>query len=111
MDESIADEIRVYYEDDFDESQRIVKGLHELELVRTREIVERHLPAGRLRVLDVGGGPGVHARWLAQARHEVDVVDPMPRHVAAANALKAEGLAIRAREGGARRVSAGGDAL
>ena len=59
MDESIADEIRVYYEDDFDESQRIVKGLHELELVRTREIIERHLPAGRLRILDVGGGTGV----------------------------------------------------
>ena len=59
MDESIAEEIRVYYEDDYDESQRIVKGLHEIELVRTREIIERHLPAGRLRILDIGGGTGV----------------------------------------------------
>ena len=29
-------------------------------------------------MLDVGGGPGVHARWLAEAGHAVELVDPMP---------------------------------
>src|SRR4051812_22171768 len=101
MDHAIPDEIRTYYEDDFDESQRIIKGLHELELVRTREIVERHLPPGPLRILDVGGGPGVHARWLAEIGHHVDLVDPMPRHVAAAQALADSGLSITASTGDA----------
>jgi SAM-dependent methyltransferase len=105
MDESIPDEIRTYYEDDFDESQRIIKGLHELELVRTREIVERHLPPGPLRILDVGGGPGVHAKWLAELGHHVILVDPMPRHVEAAQALADSGLPITACTGDARRLT------
>ena len=108
-DPTIPEEIVEHYEREIDESRRIVRGLNELELVRTREIVERHLPAGRLRVLDVGGGPGVHARWLAKAGHEVDLVDPMPRHVATANALAAEDLPIRARAGDARRLSESDD--
>jgi SAM-dependent methyltransferase len=111
MDESIADEIRVYYEDDYDESQRIVKGLHEIELVRTREIIERHLPAGRLRILDIGGGTGVHAKWLAGLGHSVELVDPMPRHVAAARALGAAGLPITASTGDARRLTQPDDAF
>jgi len=105
VDPSIPAEIVEHYEREVDESRRIVRGLNELELVRTREIVERHLPPGRLRVLDIGGGPGVHARWLAEAGNEVELVDPMPRHVAAANALAAEGLAIRARQGDARELT------
>jgi 2-polyprenyl-3-methyl-5-hydroxy-6-metoxy-1,4-benzoquinol methylase len=109
MDESIPDEIRTYYEDDFDESQRIVKGLHELELVRTREIVERHLPPGPLRILDDGGGPGVYAWWLAELGHHVDLVDPMPRHVAAAQALTDSGLPITADTGDARRLTQADD--
>ncbi|HTK16631.1 MAG TPA: class I SAM-dependent methyltransferase [Acidimicrobiia bacterium] len=105
MDESIADEIRTYYEDDYDESQRITKGLNELELVRTREIIERHIPRGPLRVLDVGGGTGVHAKWLAELGHQVELVDPMPRHVAAAQTLADSGLPITAGTGDARRLS------
>ena len=107
----IPEEIVEHYEREVDESDRLFRGLNELELVRTREIVERHLPPGRLRVLDVGGGAGVHARWLAEAGHEVDLVDPMPRHIVAANALAAEGLAIKAREGDARRLAESSDAF
>ena len=91
-------EISDHYEHDYDESQRINQGLGELELIRTREIVERYLPAGRLRVLDVGGGTGVHARWLARGGHVVELVDPMPRHIAAAQALASEGLPVTARD-------------
>jgi len=94
-----------HYEREFDESLRIVRGLNRLELARTREIVERHLPAGSLRVLDVGGGPGVHAKWLAASGHRVELVDPVPRHVRAANALQEEGLAVRARQGDARALT------
>jgi SAM-dependent methyltransferase len=101
----IPDEIFEHYEREVDESQRLLRGLNELELVRTREIVERHLPPGPLRVLDVGGGAGVHARWLAEAGHEVDLIDPMPNHVAAANTLADDGLAVHARTGDARALT------
>lgn len=40
-------------------------------------------PAG---VLDVGGGPGVHARWLAADGHTVHLVDPVERHLDQARA-------------------------
>jgi SAM-dependent methyltransferase len=106
MDEvPVPTEIVDHYEHDYDESSRISEGFGQLELVRTREIVERHLPAGRLTILDVGGGPGVHARWLAGAGHVVELVDPMPRHVAAGAALAAEGLGVTAQLGDARALT------
>jgi SAM-dependent methyltransferase len=70
-----------YYSNDWDEDDRIRSGLHEIELVRTQEIIRRYLPGGQLRVLDVGGGGGVHAEWLLQDGHEVHLVEPVPRHV------------------------------
>ncbi len=97
-------EIVDHYEHDIDESERISSGLGSLELVRTREIIERYLPPGRLRVLDVGGGAGVHARWLAESGHAVELVDPMPRHVERARSLVAEGLGITAELGDARAL-------
>lgn len=75
------DEIVEHYDRDIDEGQRLVQGLGQLELLRTREIVRRHLPQGPLRILDVGGGTGVHAAWLAADGHQVHLVDPVPRHV------------------------------
>jgi len=98
-------EIIDHYEHDYDESQRITGGLGELELVRTREIITRHLPAGALRILDVGGGPGAHARWLAGLGQTVELVDPMPRHVETARGLASEGLAVAARRGDARQLT------
>jgi SAM-dependent methyltransferase len=98
-------EIVEHYERNYDESQRITQGLGELEFVRTREIILRHLPQRQLRVLDVGGGTGVHARWLAEAGHEVVVVDIVPRHVEAANELNALGLSVTAQLGDARHLA------
>lgn len=40
-----------------------------------------------MRVLDVGGGAGAYAGWLASLGHAVHVVDPVPRHVEVAGAL------------------------
>lgn len=61
-----------------------------LELVRTQELIERHLPPGPLRILDVGGGPGVYAAWLADAGHDVHLIDPVPLHVEQAHSRHAE---------------------
>jgi SAM-dependent methyltransferase len=52
-----------------------------LELLRTQAILRRHLPAPPARILDVGGGAGVHAAWLADAGYRVHLVDPVPLHL------------------------------
>jgi ubiquinone/menaquinone biosynthesis C-methylase UbiE len=39
------------------------------------------LPKPPAAVLDVGGGPGVHALWLARRGYSVHLVDPVPLHV------------------------------
>lgn len=80
--EELDEAIRAYYRDQFDEDARIqtrsVGGRVELE--RTRALVAARLAPGS-RVLDVGGATGVHSRWLAEAGHEVTLVDLVDSHV------------------------------
>ncbi|WP_242887787.1 class I SAM-dependent methyltransferase [Actinomadura litoris] len=76
----IEERILRYYEEG-DEDGRLASGAERLELLRVQDILRRVLPGAPLRVLDVGGGPGAHARWLAADGHTVHVVDPVPRHV------------------------------
>jgi SAM-dependent methyltransferase len=52
-----------------------------LELLRTKALLERLLPAAPARVLDVGGAFGVYATWLAERGYHVKVIDPVPLHV------------------------------
>lgn len=63
------------------EDVRIREGFRQLELVRTREVLRRHLPPAPARIIDVGGATGVHAEWLAADGYEVHVVDVTPHHV------------------------------
>jgi SAM-dependent methyltransferase len=53
-------------------------------LLRTRELLQRQLPLPPAVVLDVGGGTGVHAAWLAGLGYRVQLVDIVPEHVRAA---------------------------
>ena len=69
-----------YYEK-FDEKDRLFIGSGPLELARTQEILERHLPHPPAVIYDVGGGSGVYSCWLAQRGYEVHFVDPVKRHV------------------------------
>ncbi|GAA2106341.1 class I SAM-dependent methyltransferase [Streptomyces synnematoformans] len=81
----VAPEILHFYGTAFDEATRLTGTADgRLELVRTRELLRRHLPGAPADVLDVGGGPGAHAAWLVGDGYRVHVVDPVPRHVEAA---------------------------
>jgi SAM-dependent methyltransferase len=82
-------EIVRHYEAGRPERTRITEGPGQLELARTREIIRRHLPAARASVLDVGGGEGVHATWLAHDGYDVHLIDPVAEHVEAASAAAA----------------------
>jgi SAM-dependent methyltransferase len=75
------------------------------QLERTREIVGRHLPPPPAVVADIGGGPGRHALWLAEAGHQVLHRDLVPLHVEQLEAEAAErGLDVATAIGDARAV-------
>ncbi|HEY3714621.1 MAG TPA: class I SAM-dependent methyltransferase [Jatrophihabitantaceae bacterium] len=82
---ALAPEVLAYYERG-DEDLRLRSGAGRLEFWRTQDVLRRVLPP-RARVLDVGGGSGVHAQWLAQDGHQVELIDPVPLHVAQAAGL------------------------
>jgi SAM-dependent methyltransferase len=83
----VAPEILDFYGSVFDESTRLTSSADgALELVRTQEILRRHLPTAPARVIDIGGGAGVHAAWLVGDGYEVHLVDPVARHVEQARA-------------------------
>ncbi|WP_235857100.1 DUF6176 family protein [Occultella glacieicola] len=84
----IEDEIRDYY-DQGREAGRLSEGPGLLERVRTQELLGRLLPPAPAVVLDVGGGPGAYALWLAERGYTVDLLDPVPRHVEEASAASA----------------------
>jgi SAM-dependent methyltransferase len=99
---SLSDEIQRYYDAGL-EGARLGAGPGLLELARTQDVLARHLPPPPSRVLDVGGGTGVYARWMAARGHEVHLVDPVARHVEEARAQAAPPLAT-ARVGDARHL-------
>jgi ubiquinone/menaquinone biosynthesis C-methylase UbiE len=70
----------IHYES-CDEAQRLLSGAGQLELTRTEELVERYLPPPPAAVLDVGGGTGRYACWLARKGYEVHLIDAVPLHV------------------------------
>jgi ubiquinone/menaquinone biosynthesis C-methylase UbiE len=63
------------------ESQRLLGGSSQIELVRTQELILRYVPPPPAVIFDVGGGPGVYACWLANQGYEVHLVDAHPLHV------------------------------
>jgi SAM-dependent methyltransferase len=71
------------------ERERLTSSAGALELVRTQQILERVLPPPPADVLDVGGGPGTYAAWLARGGYQVHLSDLMPLHVAQAVELAA----------------------
>jgi ubiquinone/menaquinone biosynthesis C-methylase UbiE len=76
---SIPEEIRRYYDLGL-EADRLKTAEGELEFVRTKEIITRYLPSPPAVILDVGGGPGTYACWLARKGFEMHLVDPVPLH-------------------------------
>lgn len=94
----IDERIQAYYGEVFDEESRLTSRSAQgpLEFARTQEIIRRHVTSGR--ILDVGGGSGVHARALMGAGYDVALIDPVPRHVVQAQAVGVRASVADARE-------------
>jgi ubiquinone/menaquinone biosynthesis C-methylase UbiE len=100
-----ASTLLAHYADGY-EKDRLDTGPGRLERVRTKEILARYLPAPPAEIVDVGGGPGGYASWLAARGYVVDLLDLVPLHVRQARDRFGElGLGTaRAAVGDARRL-------
>ncbi|MBC7278984.1 bifunctional 2-polyprenyl-6-hydroxyphenol methylase/3-demethylubiquinol 3-O-methyltransferase UbiG [Nocardioides sp.] len=84
----IDQQIRAYYGGpDWDEGSRLTSRSAQggLEFVRTQELIAERIPVGS-RVADIGGATGVHAASLADAGHQVTLLDPVIEQVEQARA-------------------------
>ncbi len=99
-----ADDIVDFYQDRYDESSRLTATKNQIEFLRTVDVLSRFLPAEPVRVLDVGGGAGVYATWLAERGHDVTLVDPVQRHIDAASRLEPRAGSVSAKLGDARSL-------
>ncbi|HEX5937057.1 MAG TPA: methyltransferase domain-containing protein [Actinomycetota bacterium] len=87
------------------ETERLVAGgSSRIEFARTKELLARFLPGPPARVLDVGGGPGWYASWLADLGYDVHLIDPVPLHVEQATRRAADGPSFSAALGDAREL-------
>jgi ubiquinone/menaquinone biosynthesis C-methylase UbiE len=85
----LDDAIRTYYDLGLEQERLASSGEGTLEWARTLDVLERFLPAAPARVLDVGGGPGPYAVWLAARSYDVHLIDPVPLHIEQAAAASA----------------------
>lgn len=103
-------EIAAHYASGY-EATRLEQGLSRVEAARTREIVGRYLPhplagARPAVILDVAGGAGAYACWLAGQGYTVHLRDAHPLHVELARRAAAQaGCRLESAEvGDARRL-------
>lgn len=68
------------------EDKRLSYGLGPLEFERNKSLISQHLKLPKTNILDVGGGPGVYASWLADLGHQVQLIDPVQKHIQQATA-------------------------
>jgi SAM-dependent methyltransferase len=77
--------VRAYYaafgDREWERLERPADGA--VEFAVTTAALERHLPPGS-RILDIGGGPGRYALWLADRAHTVSLADLSPELLAIA---------------------------
>ncbi len=59
----------------FDEARRLEQADSQIEKLRTQELLHRYLPPPPGLILDIGGGAGVYAFWLAERGYQVHLVD------------------------------------
>src|SRR5262245_14966372 len=80
MESPNPDAIAAHYASGY-EGERLNQGAGKLDRERSRELLERFLPPPPRTVLDVGGGPGGYACWMAARGYRVHLIDIAPLHV------------------------------
>ncbi|RKQ42616.1 ubiquinone/menaquinone biosynthesis C-methylase UbiE [Roseivirga pacifica] len=64
------------------EETRLNKGMGIFEFERVKQLIQRHITEGRsLTIMDIGGGTGKYAEWLANNGHRVHLIEPVQKHL------------------------------
>jgi len=63
------------------EANRLEIDNGKIDRERTRELIERFIPSAPATVIDIGGGTGKHACWLARRGYKVHLIDIVPLHI------------------------------
>lgn len=99
-----VDAVRNYYDEEVVNEWNRIEGRPEFLL--TCRYLSRYIRPGD-RVLDIGGGPGRYALWLAEQGCHVTLLDLSPENVRFAKAKAAErGLPLHTMQGDARFADA-----
>ncbi len=76
----IRKEIEEFY-NEVSEEERLSTGLGKLEFTRNKELIEKFISSEKTTVIDVGGGTGKYAEWLAEKGHNVFLINNLPLHL------------------------------
>jgi ubiquinone/menaquinone biosynthesis C-methylase UbiE len=63
------------------EETRLDKGMGIFEFERIKELIQLHISNPKSTIIDVGGGTGKYAEWLAKNGHQVHLVEPVLKHI------------------------------
>lgn len=63
------------------EETRLEKGMGIFEFERIKELIEKHINTKNAIIIDVGGGTGKYAEWLAKKNHTVHLIEPVVKHI------------------------------
>lgn len=76
----ISDNLLKFYESSSEE-KRLEGGLGTLEFSRNKTLISQYLTNANSTILDIGGGTGKYAKWLAKKGHTVQLIDPVEKHI------------------------------
>ncbi|GAA3520066.1 class I SAM-dependent methyltransferase [Aquimarina addita] len=72
--------IEVFYNRASEET-RLDKGMGLFEFERIKLLIEKYLSPPSSTIIDVGGGTGKYAEWLAKKGHQVYLIEPVSKHL------------------------------
>jgi ubiquinone/menaquinone biosynthesis C-methylase UbiE len=102
-------EVLAHYALGVEEERLTQGGYSRIEFARTKELLARALPEPPGRILDVGGGPGRYASWLAGLGYDVHLIDVVPLHTEQATERAASGSSFTVELGDGRRLKSDDD--
>ena len=76
----ISKELENFYNKASEET-RLEKGMGIFEFERIKELIEQHISKPNSTIIDIGGGTGKYAEWLAKNGHNVHLVEPVLKHI------------------------------
>lgn len=63
------------------EEDRLENGMGTFEFERVKSLIEKYISGANATIIDVGGGTGKYAEWLAKKNHDVHLVEPVLKHI------------------------------